>query len=310
MLFRSCPKNIVRFANNLVSTIEHNENNPNEGEIKYNVDLSEVEDGDMVLCRNNAPLMKIYNDFIRMGKKCQIKGKDIGLNLKRIVKSTHKDELNVNLEKDGLFVRLYNSLFELRDKMMKQTGLDYKSVMENSKITSKLDVIKALEVLSEGLKTSEELIEKINQMFSDKKTNGISLSTIHKAKGLEANNVFIACPSLMPCKSATQEWEILQEKNLMYVAYTRAKNKLSFIDESDFKNFTDNTNDSLKTIEEQVNFILGKETKINKTDANYGKYILSRNTRITRPIIGGSKILGEKINKPTNGLLMKNKKRK
>lgn len=305
-----CPKNIVRFANNLVSTIEHNENNPNEGEIKYNVDLSEVEDGDMVLCRNNAPLMKIYNDFIRMGKKCQIKGKDIGLNLKRIVKSTHKDELNVNLEKDGLFVRLYNSLFELRDKIMKQTGLDYKSVMENSKITSKLDVIKALEVLSEGLKTSEELIEKINQMFSDKKTNGISLSTIHKAKGLEANNVFIACPSLMPCKSATQEWEILQEKNLMYVAYTRAKNKLSFIDESDFKNFTDNTNDSLKTIEEQVNFILGKETKINKTDANYGKYILSRNTGITRPIIGGSKILGEKINKPTNGLLMKNKKRK
>lgn len=305
-----CPKNIVKFAQNIVPSIEHNENNLNYGEIKYNVDLSEVEDGDMVLCRNNAPLMKIYNDFIRMGKKCQIKGKDIGLNLRRLVKSIKQDELNVDLEKDGLFVRLYNSLFETRDKMIKQTGLDAKTIMENSKITAKLDMIRALEVLSEGLKTSEELIEKINQMFSDKKISGISLSTIHKAKGLEANNVFIACPSLMPCKSATQDWEILQEKNLMYVAYTRAKNKLCFIDEKDFKNFTDTTNDSLKYIEQQVNFILGKECKINKTDTTYGKYILSRNTGITRPTIGTSKVLGEKTNKPTNGLLMKNKRKK
>lgn len=305
-----CPKNIVKFAQNIVPSIEHNESNLNCGEIKYNVDLSEVGDGDMVLCRNNAPLMKIYNDFIRMGKKCQIKGKDIGLNLRRLVKSIKQDELNVDLEKDGLFVRLYNSLFETRDKIIKQTGLDKKTIMENSKITAKLDMIKALEVLSEGLKTSEELIEKINQMFSDKKINGISLSTIHKAKGLEANNVFIACPSLMPCKSATQDWEILQEKNLMYVAYTRAKNKLCFIDEKDFKNFTDTTNDSLKYIEQQVNFILGKESKINKTDATYGKYILSRNTGITRPTIGASKVLGEKTNKSTNGLLMKNKRKK
>lgn len=305
-----CPKNIVKFAQNIVPSIEHNESNLNYGEIKYNVDLSEVEDGDMVLCRNNAPLMKIYNDFIRMGKKCQIKGKDIGLNLRRLVKSIKQDELNVDLEKDGLFVRLYNSLFETRDKMIKQTGLDTKTIMENSKITAKLDMIKALEVLSEGLKTSEELIEKINQMFSDKKISGISLSTIHKAKGLEANNVFIACPSLMPCKSATLDWEIEQEKNLMYVAYTRAKNKLCFIDEKDFKNFTDTTNDSLKYIEQQVNFILGKESKINKTDTTYGKYILSRNTGITRPTIGTSKVLGEKTNKPTNGLLMKNKRKK
>lgn len=305
-----CPKNIVKFAQNIVPSIEHNENNLNCGEIKYNVDLSEVEDGDMVLCRNNAPLMKIYNDFIRMGKKCQIKGKDIGLNLRRLVKSIKQDDLNVDLEKDGLFVRLYNSLFETRDKMIKQTGLDSKTIMENSKIIAKLDMIKALEVLSEGLKTSEELIEKISQMFSDKKINGISLSTIHKAKGLEANNVFIACPSLMPCKSATQDWEILQEKNLMYVAYTRAKNKLCFIDEKDFKNFTNTTTESLKYIEQQVNFILGKESKINKIDSTYGKYILSRNTGITRPTIGTSKVLGEKTNKPTNGLLMKNKRKK
>ena len=309
-----CSKNIVKFAQNVVPTIEHNEANTNEGEIKYNVDLDEVQDGDMVLCRNNAPLMKIYNDFIRMGKKCQIRGKDIGTNLKRVVRSMHQDELNADLNKDGLFVRLYESLFNSRDKMLKQTGLDFKSVMNDSKISNRLDMIRALEVLSEGLKTSEELIEKINAMFSDKKINGISLSTIHKAKGLEAENVFIACPSLMPCKSATLDWEILQEKNLMYVAYTRAKNKLCFINENDFKNFTDNTNEELRKIEEQVNYILGKKNDNIVKDIDYSKYIISRSKQVVKPTIGASKTLGSKpitgISNNINGLLIKNNKRK
>ena len=308
-----CAKNIVRFAQNVVSTIEHNEANKNDGEVKYNVELEEVQDGDMVLCRNNAPLMKIYNDFIRMGKKCQIIGKDIGTNLKRLVKSMHQDELNVSLEKDGLFVRLYDSLFEMRNKILKQTGLDMKSVMNDSRITNKLDMIRALEVLSEGLTTSEELITKIGSMFSDKKISGISLSTIHKAKGLEAENVYIACPSLMPCKSATLDWEIEQEKNLMYVAYTRAKNKLCFINESDFKKLTDYTNDALKNIEYQVNFILGKTNEIIKYDANYSKHIISRAKTIVRPIKGSAKVLGEKpssaLTDNVNNLLIKNKKR-
>ena len=307
-----CAKNIVRFAQNIVETIEHNEANSNEGEIKYNVQLEEIEDGDMVLCRNNAPLMKLYNDFIRLGKKCQIKGKDIGLNLKRLVKSMKQEELNVSLEKDGLFVRLYDSLFEMRNKILKQSGLDVKSVMNDSKITSRLDMIKALEVLSEGLKTSDELIEKISSMFSDKKINGISLSTIHKAKGLEANNVYIVCPSLIPCKSATLDWELEQERNLQYVAYTRAKNKLGFIDETDFKNFTDNTSEALKIIEIQVNRILGKETEKIISGNSFSKHILSRTKNIIIPTKGTSKVLSSENNKKsiTNSLLTKNNRKK
>ena len=310
-----CAKNIVRFAQNIVETIEHNEANVNEGEIKYNVQLEEVEDGDMVLCRNNAPLMKIYNDFIRMGKKCQIKGKDIGLNLKKLVKSMKQDELNVSLEKDGLFVRLYDSLFSMRDKMIKQSGLDNKTIMNDSKITSRLDMIKALEVLSEGLNTSDELVDKISNMFSDKKINGISLSTIHKAKGLEATNVYIVCPSLMPCKSATLPWELEQERNLQYVAYTRAKNKLGFIDESDFKNFTDNTSEALKSIELQVNYVLGKTKENIISGNNCSKHIINRTKNVIIPIKGTNKVLGEKpinsgITKQTNSLLSKNNRRK
>jgi hypothetical protein len=51
----------------------------------------------------------------------------------------------------------------------------------------------------------------------------------------------------------------------MYVAYTRAKNTLGFIDEKDFEKFdTSNVNSiaMLRRIEYQVNKVLGKTTKV------------------------------------------------
>ena len=76
------------------------------------------------------------------------------------------------------------------------------------------------------------MISKIDALFSDS-TSGIVLSTVHKAKGLEADTVHILNPELMPSRWAKKEWEREQESNLIYVAYTRAKQKLSFISDYD-----------------------------------------------------------------------------
>ena len=287
-------------------TIEPNEE-PRNGEIEFNVSLENIQDGDMVLCRNNAPLMKAYNEFIRMGKKCKIRGKDIGLNLKKLVESVHQEKLNANLSDDGVFVRLYDKFFDERDKIIRRTGLDLPTVMNMSIISNKLDMIRALEVLSEDIETSEELVNKIKEMFSDKKTNGISLSTIHKAKGLEANNVYIACRSLMPSKSATQPWEIEQERNLMYVAYTRAKNKLSFIDENIFSSVISNSQESLDAIERQVNTVLNKTRKPIQPNKEIAKILASEIKKIEMPTIGASASLNnvKRTQKPLSLLTQK-----
>ena len=301
-----CAKKIVKFAQNLVPTIEPNEE-PRNGEIEFNVSLENIQDGDMVLCRNNAPLMKAYNEFIRMGKKCKIRGKDIGLNLKKLVESVHQEKLNANLSDDGVFIRLYDKFFDERDKIIRRTGLDLPTVMNMSIISNKLDMIRALEVLSEDIETSEELVNKIKEMFSDKKTNGISLSTIHKAKGLEANNVYIACRSLMPSKSATQPWEIEQERNLMYVAYTRAKNKLSFIDEKIFSSVISNSQESLDAIERQVNTVLNKTRKPIQLNKEIAKILASEIKKIEMPTIGASASLNnvKRTQKPLSLLTQK-----
>jgi superfamily I DNA/RNA helicase len=252
-----CSKNIVDLAKHIVPTIEPNEDG-RDGEILQNVTLEDVKDGDMILCRNNAPLMKAYNEFIRMDKKCFIRGKEIGTNLKKIVESMDCDKLYLDLSQDGLFARLYSKFFSDRNAYAIKSGLDKKSALNTTVMEGKLDIIRALEFLAEGLTTTEQLLDKIKTVFSDKKSGGIFLSTIHKAKGLEANNVYIACRSLMPSKSARQDWEKEQEKNLIYVAYTRAKNKLGFIDEHILSSKSVDT-ESIDEIEKHLGLVLGKD---------------------------------------------------
>lgn len=279
-----CADTIVDFAKNYVPSIERNEDG-REGKIVKNAKLEDVQDGDMILCRNNAPLIQVYSLFLKMGKKSYIMGKDIGSNLKTLVRRCKKDELNVKCNKDGLFARLYEDLFSSRNKLMEKCNIDIQTATFSQQIQSKLDFIKALEVLAEGINTSDKLIEKIDAIFSAKnKASGIALSTIHKAKGLEANNVYIACNSLMSSKSAKLKWEVNQEHNLMYVAYTRAKNVLGFLDESDFTNFDTTSQHTLKEldkIEKLVNLALKKNTRVKVSKSNAGQ-IISTAVTITK----------------------------
>ena len=269
-----CGKNIVDFAKQIVPSIEWNEAGGREGKVVYNVPLDDVEDGDMILCRNNAPLIQVYNEFLKIGKKAFIRGKEIGSNLKKLVMSTKQDVINADCRSDGLFVRLYDDLFTTRNNIMVRSGIDAQTALKSPIIETKMDMIKALEILAEGINKTEELVKRIDEIFpkKDKKGTGIALSTIHKAKGLEADNVYIVCPSLMPSKAAQKDWEIAQEQNLMYVAYTRAKDTLGFIDEKDFQDFDTtslNSTSALARIEYQVNRILGKSTTtiINESSA-------------------------------------------
>ena len=285
-----CADAIVENAQTIEPKIEKNSDG-RHGEIKRECRLEEVQDGDMILCRNNAPLMKVYVEFLRMGRKAFIRGKDIGLNLKNTVKRTCEEMLNTDLKRNGVFVKLYASLFDSINELIAKSNITYADAIESSIIANKIDIIKALEILSEGLTTSDELIDRINNIFSDKKKNeGVSLSTIHKAKGLEAENVYIVCESLMPSKQAKKTWEREQERNLIYVAYTRSKNKLGFIAEDEFETFNESTSDKIANLQKTellVNNVLGRTTK--KVDTN--------NPYIAREIIKNATKITERPNK-------------
>lgn len=225
-----CPKSHVRLAQELVpeieyATIENAGYEAIEGEVikdKTSYDIIDLAiPGDKVICRNNAPLIHPCFQLIREGKKASILGKDIGKGL-------------INLMKKIKGFDLKDFMFRLERWKDKETE---KLEKKNQSIDRIMDQYETLQVLSEDCDTIECIILKINKIFSSTEED-IVFSTIHRAKGLETktidNSLFIICSyngkQLMPNPYASKDWEFTQEKNLMYVAYTRAKNKLYLVD--------------------------------------------------------------------------------
>lgn len=279
-----CSRKVVEFAKKLNNNIEAKDG-ANDGNVIFNASIDDINDGDMVLCRTNAPLMQLYCELTKNGKTAYIRGKDVGSNLIKTITKTKEDKLNKNLKNRGVFSKLYNNLINEIDTVMNKHHITLEMAMDDVEICQQLDVIHALEAISDDMSTSDELIKKIKTLFSDKKMKGISLSTIHKAKGLESENVFICCPSLLPSKNAKEAWEMQQEMNLEYVAYTRAKNNLLFLDESDFSSYSVNSQQrasDISRIMEKIFILYGESNRCKIKDISHeaAKMILSNKTEI------------------------------
>ncbi len=213
-----CPKSHVQLLNDLFPMIplECSET-AIQGEIRdlgKEGFIKEVKQGDMVLCRCNAPLVPLAFELIRKGIKAIIRGRDIGTNLLSIVrrmKAVDIKDLNIKLED-----YCHKEVSKLLDRE--------KSIAAQS-LQDKIDTINAL---MDGTNTISDLEDKIENIFSD--TNvGVVFSSVHKAKGLEAEKVYILEPKLMPHPMAKHDWEKAQESNIKYVAYTRSLDQLILV---------------------------------------------------------------------------------
>lgn len=210
-----CPTKVVDIAKRIVPDIQAAPE-AIEGEVKTIEEwqlLDEITTGDLALCRYNAPLVAPAFHLIKNGIKAIIKGKDIGKNLIKIIKDLKARDIE-NLE------------YKLKQWTLTEVNKAEKRNQNPQMIIDKTNCIYSF--LDGDIKSIEELIRHIESIFSDGKGE-VTFSSIHKAKGLEADNVFIIQPELMPCRYATQEWEKVQEENIWYVAVTRAKKKLIYV---------------------------------------------------------------------------------
>lgn len=234
-----CDDSIVDFAAQIVFGIERNCFGVC-GNINFNGKIENIQDGDMVLCRNNAPLVRLYLNLIAMGKKCHMNGKGCYEDIVELIEGTSADNIGQSLTNDGIISQLYRQFFKTVEFVCNREMCDIYTALNNSTCRSLIDNINTIIILSEGLKTRTELLERIDKIFNNDEKDGISLSTIHKAKGLECNNVHILCWSLFDInlKRMEKDWEKEQERNLKYVAITRAKHNLSIIDDDDYLKYS------------------------------------------------------------------------
>lgn len=175
--------------------------------------FKDAQEGDFILCRNNAPLVDAFITLLRQGKKCTILGKEFGDELVSLIDSVEDVwELEQVLE---------NMISKLQKKGVKSPT----KCEAYDKLNEKVNVLLSLYEYFGDLETVRS---RIYDIFVENASRGITLSTIHKSKGLEADRIFFLQPELLPSKYATTELALYAEKCLQFVAITRARKSLIY----------------------------------------------------------------------------------
>lgn len=207
-----CGKAIVEEAQRFVPTFEAHENNA-DGIITdagFEEMLKRAEPGDFILSRVNAPLVETALALLKQGKRARITGRDIGAGLQTLIRKVGHGTQDINM------------FLTFLDTWRKREVMKWEAANKPSRAEQVNDKASMLVELCEDAKSVDEVARKIDALFVDQNaSNSITCSSVHRAKGLEANRVFVLAETL---KDRNQE-----ERNIQYVAITRAKKELVWV---------------------------------------------------------------------------------
>lgn len=185
--------------------------------------------GDLVVCRTNAPnislayrLIQTHTPEFPQGVPVKIQGREIGQGLVGRIKRLVGTGSSVSL--------LLQKLHEYRDKETAKITAANGGERAADKLQTLADQCDCIEALCDGMDTVQDVIARVDTLFANVAKGDASkyvlLSSVHRAKGLEADRVFVQRPDQMPHPMARSAEAKAQELNLMYVAWTRAKREL------------------------------------------------------------------------------------
>ena len=213
-----CAKSIVKEAQRVNDQIIAFEGN-DEGCVyeKVNYTPDDFRASDAIICRNTAPLINMAFALIAKGVQPNVLGRDIGKGLVSLC------------EKWKRVTKIDQLLNKLND--MHATALS-KANNDESKVTALNDQIETINIFAAQCPDNRvsTLTSIINNFFSETPDNRITLCTVHKSKGLEWPRVYLLEPALFQPCWVRMEWQQVQEQNIEYVAITRAKDELVYID--------------------------------------------------------------------------------
>jgi DNA helicase-2/ATP-dependent DNA helicase PcrA len=210
-----CPKRVVAIARDIVPDYQAALESK-EGEVlEVSGDLTtHAIPGDVILSRINAPLVPLCLAFLKKGIRARIEGKDVAKALEAILRRLKARSVPEFLSK------LESWRKKMVARFINQDG--ERSEGQISIINDQSDMLRSL---SEDAVSVTDISNRLQLLFveniggSDLPT--VTLSSVHKAKGLEWNRVFLL-------RSTFMKKRILEEENIFYVAITRAKQSLHF----------------------------------------------------------------------------------
>jgi UvrD-like helicase C-terminal domain len=178
--------------------------------------------GDRVISRKTAPLVSLCIRLIANGTAATVKGRDIGETIKHDLEEIASMP-RFKYEDFHSAVDTYRAL-----KVLKYKEMDNEEQLIQS-LDDKLEALATIYISQPQAKSIADLSAYIDSLFSDD-ISPVTLSTCHRAKGLEGDRIFILKPEDMPMTWRDQlPWQKEQEDNLLYVALTRSKSELFIV---------------------------------------------------------------------------------
>lgn len=221
-----CGQDIVREAQRLVPDIQAAPTNALGAVVEdfdYDKMMSEVRAGDFILSRLNAPLVAITLKLLARQVRARMAGRDLGTGVLNIIKKMKCQESDI-VEKLVSAVITWESATVTRYMSYGQNGNVDRVRDQAGMIYALADGIELPEAEGNRPLTVRDLINTCNYLFEepgDSAKTHVICSSVHKAKGLETERVWLLQQTLYR-RGMSQE-----EQNIEYVAVTRAKSQLT-----------------------------------------------------------------------------------
>jgi superfamily I DNA/RNA helicase len=217
-----CPQAVVKFAQQWVDDIQHA---PTAvvGEVRRSTMVeflkrNDLTGGTAVLSRVNKPLVALAFRLIRQRIPCRVEGRDIASRIVKLIQRWKVKSL------DGLEKKL--------DTYLEKETVKLLAKKQEAKLAEVEDAVETVRVVIDQCRLEkktqvQDAVDYVNGLFADNVKDMLVLSSIHKSKGREWQRVFwLDRHGTCPSKWARQAWQQEQERNLMYVAATRAQELL------------------------------------------------------------------------------------
>lgn len=220
-----CAKAIVAEAQRIVPQFQAGEHNP-EGivrTISIEALSSQARPGDFVISRSNAPLIAGCIATLASGVRATVVGRDIGEDLLKLARKFKAKTME----------EFYNRLEAW--KLQQIEKLSRRVPVREAAIEAVEDKVACLEALASDCTRVESLYTRCETLFTDASSEPrIEFTSTHKAKGRERNRVFLLSDTFCRARKdrKTGEWMEPSEEefNLLYVAITRAKAELVYVE--------------------------------------------------------------------------------